>query len=342
LARDAAIDDGMTRVLVVGVPRSGTSWVGRVLGSTQGATYLGEPDNHEHNPFALRAKLGIPGWFYPAPAGEAREYARLWLTAFGLEASPGNLRRAGDRVRDAVALRLLHSVSEAQLLRAMQRPGHGWGAGQARLRLAAALGVPTRPSRDTRSIVVKSVHAPLSIEWVVERVSPVHVLVVLREPLNVLSSWLELGWLAEGSDPLGELEPAVRDVVAERLEVAPAGPDASPLARSAWLVGALTSALRTAAERHAWHAVTHESLSERPRERFPAVAERLGLTWTGESDDLVARLDRPGAGYEVTRESAGLSEIWRSRLTDAQVAEVTDMLERFRLGSSTAPEGGCP
>ena len=326
----------MTRVLVVGVPRSGTSWVGRVLGSTGGTTYLGEPDNHEHNPFALRAKLGVPGYFYPAPTGQAPEYERLWRTAFGLEPTPESLRRLVDRLRDAVALRLLHSVSEAQLLRGMQRPRQKWSPAEARLRTAAALGVPTRPGRVTGSIVVKSVHAPLSVEWVAERVSPVQVLIVLRNPLNVLSSWQELGWLADDSDPLAELEPEVRDLVAERLDIAPVEHGASPLARAAWLVGLLTTVLLTAAERHAWQTVTHEWLSERARERFPAVAERLGLTWTDEADELVARLDRPGTGYEVMRESAGLAEIWRSRLTDAQVREAVAVLDRFPLGSSAA------
>ncbi len=332
----------MTRVLVVGVPRSGTSWVGRVLGSTRGATYLGEPDNHEHNSFGFRAKLGAPGWFYPAPVGEAPEYERLWRTAFGLEPSPGSLQGVVDRVRDAVSLRLLHSVSGAQLLRVMQRPEAGRGFARARLLAAATLAVPARPSRITPSIVVKSVHAPLSVEWVVDRVSPVQVLVVLRHPLNVLSSWLELGWLADDSDPLAELEPEVRDRLAARIDVAPIEDDVSPLARAAWLVGALTSALSAAAERHAWQFVTHEWLSEEARARFPTVAERLGLTWADEVDGLVASLDRPGTGYEVMRESAGLADIWRSRLTDAQVAEAVPVLERFRLGSWATSEAHQP
>ena len=34
------------RVLVAGLPRSGTTWVGEVLGRTAGARYLHEPDNH--------------------------------------------------------------------------------------------------------------------------------------------------------------------------------------------------------------------------------------------------------------------------------------------------------
>ena len=44
------------RVLVAGLPRSGTTWVGEVLGRTAGARYLHEPDNHLLRPEAWWAK----------------------------------------------------------------------------------------------------------------------------------------------------------------------------------------------------------------------------------------------------------------------------------------------
>ena len=34
----------MTRVLILGVPRSGTTWSGRALGATEHAAYVNEPD----------------------------------------------------------------------------------------------------------------------------------------------------------------------------------------------------------------------------------------------------------------------------------------------------------
>ena len=44
------------RVLIAGLPRSGTTWVGEVLGRTAGAHYLHEPDNHLVRPDAWWAK----------------------------------------------------------------------------------------------------------------------------------------------------------------------------------------------------------------------------------------------------------------------------------------------
>ena len=317
----------MTRVLVVGVPRSGTSWVGRVLGSTEGATYLGEPDNHEHTPFALKAKLGLPGYFYPAPDAGADAYTRLWRSALDTSTSIAERRLSGvERARRKLSLRLLHTASEADLLHALRTPSRAL----ARLKLAAALAVPERPAGPTDLLVVKSVHAQLALEWIAERF-PVRVLIVLRHPLNVLSSWKELGWLAGAdADPLAELDPRVRAEVAERIGAAPVDDADTPMTRAAWLVGLLTSVLLTHAEKHPdWAVVSHESLCERPHELFSTVASQLGLRWSAQSDALLDELDRPGSGYETMRVASDLAEIWRTRLTSDEVREASAALVRF-------------
>jgi hypothetical protein len=327
----------MTPVLVVGAPRSGTSWVGRVLGSTEGATYLGEPDNHEHTPFALRAKLGVPGYFYPAPDAGAAAYERLWREALTM---PAGLRRETPstiaRARRKLALELLRTASEAEMLQALREPARA----PARLRLAASLAVPARPGRAADRLVVKSVHAQLALEWIVARF-PVRVLIVLRHPLNVLSSWKELGWLdGAEADPLAELDPQVQQEVAERLGISVMGDADTVMSRAAWLVGLLTCVLTDGAERHPdWVVVAHESLCERPHELFAATAERLGLHWTSQSDELLDELDRPGTGYETMRVASDLVDVWRTRLTPREVYEASSALERFRLDDRTFSGG---
>ena len=44
----------VAQVLIVGVARSGTTWVGQTLGRTQGVHYVHEPDG-DHDAFAFRA-----------------------------------------------------------------------------------------------------------------------------------------------------------------------------------------------------------------------------------------------------------------------------------------------
>jgi Sulfotransferase family len=315
------------RVLVVGVPRSGTSWVGEVLASTPGATYLSEPDNHGYRPFALRAKLRLPGRFYPAPRpdDEPPDYLRLWRAALGFER-----RGVGERPRTHAAMRLLRTSSAGdphRLLAKRELP--------IAVRLAVALAVPERPAGPGDVLVVKSVHAPLALEWIAARF-PVEVLVVLRRPLSVLSSWLELGWV--GDAPASELDPRVAADISAALGAPPLDASFSRLAEAAWLIGILSTSLLTAAARNpGWHTVSHEGLCESPHEQFAGTAAGLGLHWGEASNAVLDRLDRPGRGYETTRVAATVPDAWRSRLSPAQADEATAVLDTFPVDDWLAP-----
>ena len=79
---------GAPRVLVAGLPRSGTTWVGEVLGRTAGARYLHEPDNHLVRPDAWLAKRRLG----PYPELRPRRPRRRRLRA---AVGPGLRRRPG-------------------------------------------------------------------------------------------------------------------------------------------------------------------------------------------------------------------------------------------------------
>jgi len=322
----------MNRVLIVGVPRSGTSWVGRVLGSTPGATYLGEPDNHEYRPWALRAKLGVPGYFYPAPAGSAADYERLWSVACGLEG--GARSSPPTRMRRRISTGLLARIPHRDVLRAFQS--------RRRLpllvRAATLLAVPDGPIGTGGNLVLKSVQAQLSLEWLAARF-PLQVVLVFRRPLNVLSSWKQLGWVShDAADPLAELDPAVGRDVAARIGVEELGGGEPAIARAAWLVGLLTAELQAAARRHPeWPAVWHEELCANPHEMFRDLARRAGLSWATEVDDLLDDLNRPGTGYETARVASTLPDLWRTRLTDDERHRASDVLDRFTIEEPSLP-----
>jgi hypothetical protein len=72
----------MNRILVIGAPRSGTTWLGNVLAATPGARLAHEPDNTAFNPDAVESLERYGG--YPAPrVGEhLPAYERLWDPVF--------------------------------------------------------------------------------------------------------------------------------------------------------------------------------------------------------------------------------------------------------------------
>jgi hypothetical protein len=329
----------VNRILIVGIPRSGTTWVGHVLGHADDVTFLSEPDNHLVLPFALRAKRALPGGFHPAlePEEQAAEYELLWRRALGFSSGDASARAYGaiERTRRKLSMRLLQAATQRQK----------WDAFDSRRRpalrvvVAERLGVPERPQAGASNLVVKSIYASLSVEWIVDRF-PARVVVVTRAPLNILSSWAEIGWLGRpGDDMLDTLETSAQRRLGSKWNVDPPRAGSSILARGAWLIGALGCELRDAVARNPdWLTVTHEELCERPHEGFRSLAEACGLRWSPDLDRLLDDLNRPGSGYDLFRAGNELRDAWRRRLSADEAVEAMAVLERFPLASP--PRGG--
>ncbi|MFM8973517.1 MAG: sulfotransferase, partial [Actinomycetota bacterium] len=233
----------MTRVLVLGVPRSGTTWSGRALGATEGTAYVNEPDGFAE-PYAFGIMLAHGEHPTIAPGSTAPDYERLWRGAFA-----GG--RPADTVRDRAA-RFLYARTPVEARRAA-RATHDVPA---RLRAVRALAVPPVADPDARHVVVKSVQGCLSAEWIVQHHADARVLLVERHPYNVLSSWRDLRFVREGRE-----FDRVATWAAERWGVARPAPGSPHLALQTFFYGILTCALReTAAAHPEWVRTTHEYL----------------------------------------------------------------------------------
>jgi hypothetical protein len=306
------------RILVVGPPRSGTTWVEQVLGRAAHARVVHEPDNETCNPFALRAKTSLGRFPVLAPGETApSDYFDLWSRAF-----EGASRAATARWLTAKALL---RTAEADLDAAFDQGRHRLST---RLRLISALAplppVSLADQPGEAPVLVKSVHASLATEWIVERWRP-KVVVVLRHPLNVVASHVALGWGPSGLD-----YPYLHQGLARLPWVPAAISDATPLQRLAWQIGLFTMALETAVQRHpGWLVVSHEELCVDPAAGFKGLCAGLGLPWTDEAGDFLAACDRPGSGLETRRVAAEQPSNWCRNLTTAQVDEVLGVLSGF-------------
>lgn len=317
---------GVKRVLVVGMPRSGTTWVGRVLAAALGTELLDEPDNHFVSPYAFRVKRRLEQGSYPRLRAndDAPEYASLWNRAFGIEAN--GLRLPAMEARRRISRELLQRTKPTDVTRAIA----GTMRPRVALHIAERLAVPEQPPAHARAVVVKSVYAALAVEWIGARCAP-RVVVVLRHPLNVLSSWVELGWLVD--DPLEPLEARLRLELAQRYGTPSPSTRWSRLERAAWLAGALTSALGDLGDVPGQRVlVTHESLSQSREEGFHRIVSELELGWDPRATRLLSDLDRPGGGFDTTRVSGDVEHAWRARLSPVQVREARSILDAFPAG----------
>ena len=308
----------MSKVLVVGLPRSGTSWVGNALGRAPGTAYVHEPDG-DHDPFAFRARRGSFITPVLAPGDSAPEMERLWTGAFAGGRRPTS-------VRSRLAWRLYRKQDVSQRWDA-------WVEGRVSpgLRLISALAVPREAVPECEHVVAKSVRAEWNVEWIADRFAPA-VVVVERHPLNALASWSELGF---GKDPralagLGRYSEA-------RWGVRAPAPDADLIRRQAYVYGVGAAALRDAVSRHPeWVRVQHEALCRDPQTLTRRLLHDVGLEWGDATARYLAESDRDGSGYHTQRKAQDQPERWRSRLSDDQVDAITATLVEFPFDLITA------
>jgi len=303
-------------LVVVGIPRSGTTWTMQVLQSDRSLYPLLEPDNEGTSAPAIWGKRHAGRFPALGPGDVDDAYRELWGWILG---GARRSRRLG------VAAQIMRGVQPPTRTRFLQ------GRAVPVMRVAGAIASHPGDRRNEdvlgRRILVKTVHAPLAVEWLA-REFDLDVLVLLRHPGNVLASWLALE-LNERYVRLEENE-LVRSRFLDRWGVPRPGRD--PLERMVWQIGLLTTGLEEAARRHPeWVVRTHEHLCGDPTGSFRTLFDVLGLSWSEATDAYLAGSDRPGEGFHTQRVAAELPEGWRTRLDADQIASMARVLSGFPL-----------
>ncbi len=303
----------MLRVLVVGVPRGGTTWVGKALGNSDATAYVHEPDG-TRDPMAFRHRaLDRQGQFDFLNVGDlAPEYERLWDGAF-----------SGGRARRSMYARLV-----VRALDGLPREERNAARLGNRLSLTTKFVLrgarPLLPRRDVDAVVVKSVHAAMSLEWIYGVIEDLRVLVVAREPRNVLASHVAIGF----GPPAPLMLAAARRSMQDRWGLEIKTPEA-PMAHSALLCVCLMLGLHDGLRRHPeWQMISHERACEDPHVALARTAESLGLRFGDRAKAFVSDSDREGTGYETARKASELADKWKERLTSEDVDVIENVLEQ--------------
>jgi Sulfotransferase family len=273
-------------VLVTGMPRTATSWVGKMLEASGALVYVNEPLNPQHppgrSPGVLRADVEHAFQYI------SEENERVWLPAF----------------RDTVRLRF-HPLAEVRrnhrpydLLRAVKYTA-GFGLGRLRGRRA----------------LLDDPYAVFAAPWLHRRVG-CRVVVTVRDPVATVSSWRRLGWTPRLAELLAQ--PAlVRDRLgrfAPELEAALAAGgdgrgDGVGQASLLWRViyGTVAAYRR---EIDGLEVVRHEDLSADPVPAFRALYGRLGLPFGPGAERAVLAATSAGSGGA---DATGIRRLWAAR-----------------------------
>jgi hypothetical protein len=301
-------------IVIAGLPRSGTTWTLRALGTAPGTRKAFEPDNEEQHPAAIHAKARLGRYPLLHPGDSCPPYHRLW----------------------SWILSGAHEGARARAALAMLRPGRSertfdrkpdlltWTAGMV-ARDPLPWSVPDRTGGSGR-VVAKSVHLQLALGWVADSFD-VETLVLLRHPANVLTSWMEMD-LRISSSTILETRPDIRAHFVDRWDVPLPGADR--IEQLCWRIGLLSAALEESVTRNpGFHVRHHETLCADPLGQFRNLFDELGLEWTTATEDYLADHDSPGEGFSDFRVASELSHAWQKKLDDGQLATLRRVLGWF-------------
>lgn len=248
----------MTPVLVTGLPRSGTSWTGKMLAASGELVYVNEPLNPEHppghSPGVLNATVTHRFQYI------CRDNEDAWLPAFASTVA----------LRYGFLAELRRNRSPYDLAR-MVRYGTSFTLG----RLGG------------RRALLDDPFALFSAGWFAERLG-CRVIILLRDPVSFVGSWQRLGWTVYFHELL-EQPLLVRDhphLSALRLLVG--SQDRLAKAVALWRA-ARTTAIDLAARCPGVLLVDYEHLAADPRAGFRRLYEWSDLTWSARAEERVMR-----------------------------------------------------
>ena len=179
-------------------------------------------------------------------------------------------------------------------------------------------------------LVAKSVHGMFCLE-IPTAVAEVDVVLVRRHPLNVVASWLGLGWMSDGVDRAPSLIAASDLDESTMLD----GPD-TPLTRTVRSVAILERQMRLLAEANpSWVVADHDDLCRHADGGFRKLYEQLGLAWHPSVSGALADRDTPGTGYATKRVASDLPDQWKRRLDDEQLAMANSCARTMRALMAT-------
>lgn len=290
----------MGLIFITGIPRSGTTWVGRTFASVFGTKLIHEPFNFQVYPDRKEY------WLKYLPAGSDNPRFLSILRA-AIEKQAQRNRRQGYRSR------LFTSIYN-------------------RLSLFSPF---LKPLQNSGDFVIKDVHAYFALEYIWEELQP-SILVVIRHPCAVANSWAKLGYNKSrlGLDISLMQEKLMEDHLASFREHIKRNDDYFFRVGVFWGLSYFVMN-RFAKKYKNWQWVTHESLCDRPVMRFEQLFNRFQLSMNDCTRDFLENNNRPTneneGPYSVARVSTQEPEKWRTTLTSKQIDSVIMGVEPFGI-----------
>lgn len=318
----------MKRILVSGLPRSGTTWISKVLSYHNSVQYIHEPDNERQNLLALIYKDTLNRFPFLAKDDKCPKYKTLFEKAYsGYYLQPygkiSNVIRnvfsldfdeAEQRIKknkeyiDYLDHDKIFITSREKLLKAS-------------ITLASYLkkaGMLMTSNYEVR--LVKSVHCLMALEFLKSQLSINHILVIFRHPASIIASHLRMDnkdiWrsILQNNDLLDTSGLKQYKEEVEQLN--------NTLAKAGARIGAFYYRLQKLYRKSGFYFIQYEDICRNTVDEYKQLYKKLDLHWSVDVRNYIHRLNQKGEGYTVQRIADKQIDKWKNELGDGQIASI--------------------
>ena len=275
----------MSAILVSGCPRSGTTWLGKVLSKSPGIRYV-------HEPFNVR---------FPHPSTSFR-------SRFSFEHLTSD---------DEERLNQLQKLFKGH--------GKVWTLDKRGVKLKELLKwyVTELRTKSSAQTLIKDPIAFLSLEALAERFQP-RIVVIGRRPESIIASHMVRGWDFANLKTYVETMRPLNIWTDQQLDKTLDCED-TPVQRVAHMWRLLALWQIQLQERHPdWIFVRYEDLAREPEQGFRSLCTRLGLAFNGPLEAYLASLNKPSQGRYGTQKVLNVNRS-RDQLKDPDKALEPDL-----------------
>jgi hypothetical protein len=294
-------------VLIVGIPRSGTTWQFNTLCQAPDVVPVFEPDNEALNPFAIYYKHGqhrfpsVPsildnkrqeqfwsivfqgGWNYNLfyrmiKAVYLRDFRRIEKE---IESTSGQIIQSNDLIEFIDDLRLVKSVPGPWLLKKTDRL--------------------LRQSTHGKRVIVKSVHCARQLAWINQIFEPVIVIILRRLP-NLIASYfrLKLNDSVRGIEASSHYASEVYQLFQKTTSI-----EEQLLHKMIIQACELTRSLIDFKEMVPQaRLIQHEEACLDPEAHFKDLYQQLSFQWSQDVAQQIVLANKPGSGFTPMRNAA--------------------------------------
>jgi len=334
----------MKPILVCGIPRSGTTWLGQILSQSPNVNYVHEPDDEKKYFSAFKLKENMHRFPYLTRKDKNIYYKKLWFNAFWGQERVRPMDRNDYLYKILKKLFFLSPCSiEKDICRKCNMSKSYFFKKNKKERENKNIIIIKKKilsyftflfflnnfhhHKGNRNIV-KSVHSILALDWIQHNFD-VDIVIILRHPANVISSYIKMKF----NDSIRNIfsqKRLISDYFVSYDDIINNKNTNTIIERMTMQIGAFYHIIQKQMQSNPnWIIIKHEDLCKNPFDMSMDIYEKLNLKWDQNVENYIEKHNKKGEGMEINRIAINQITKYNKLLKKEQIHKISKIYSYF-------------